>query len=242
MAGKSRKYIYFDAKAYINVLKQELKKAVKEVRDLLQDRITMEAKALPLNSIKTVYYKGRKIKQHEIHLANGGTTSDAQRKSALLKSIVSDQVKWESDNILRTAVRAMANNFKESHIGWYYEYGTGKRAENLPVTAYRIAAAGIRAHTPHRYGREIVTRSIHDNGGTWIDMGGNLRISHSPRGGETDEGFRKYIGDDVEAYHWYRTAYLSCRDDILQIYGKAIKEVHPGKFFKVMPRIVLGRD
>jgi hypothetical protein len=242
MAGKSRKYIYFDAKAYINALQQELKKAMKEVRDLLQDRVTMEAKALNLNAVRTVYYKGRKIKQHEVHLADGSTTSDAQRKGALLKSIVSDQIKWEGNNILRTAVRAMANNFKDSHIGWYYEYGTGKQAENLPVSAYRVAAAGIRAQNPHRYGREIVTRSVHEDGGTWVDMGGNLRTTHSPRGGETDPGFRKYIGDDVQAYHWYRKAYMSCKDDIAKIYGKAIKKVHPGKFMKVTPRIVLGRD
>jgi hypothetical protein len=105
-----------------------------------------------------------------------------------------------------------------------------------------VAAAGIRAHNRYRMGRDIVTRSVHDSDGTWVDMGGNLRRTRSPRGGESDEGFRKAIGDDVEAYHWFRRAYRESKDEMFDIFKDAIKKVHPAKFFKVRPRIVLGRD
>ena len=242
MAGKSRKYISFDSKGYINTLQQEMKRAMYEVRNLIQQRAIAQARALPLKKIKTVYYKGRKIKQNEVRLADGSTTSDASRRDALIQSIVNDEVKWQGNNILKTAVRAMANNFKESHIGWYYEYGTGSSAENLPPTAHAVAAAGIRAHNPYRHGSSIVTRSAHVDGGTWVDLGGNLRITRSPRGGETDEGFRKAIGQDVEAYHWFRQAYEMSKTEVFDIYKEALKRVHPGKFMKVRHRIVLGRD
>jgi hypothetical protein len=112
MAGKSTKYISFDAKGYINALQQELKKAMYKARNLLHQKAMANANALPLKKIKTVYYRGRKIKQNAVVMADGSVTSDAQRRQAVLASIINDEVKWQGDKVLKTAVRAMAKILK----------------------------------------------------------------------------------------------------------------------------------
>ena len=95
-------------------------------------------------------------------------------------------------------------------------------------------------------GAPIVSRSIEDNNGEWTDFGGNLRKTSSRVGGiggkdiptdsdgnkiatqqryaEIKDKFRKNIGEDIQAYEWYRKAVEEVSEEVLSIYTNAIRD------------------
>lgn len=226
MAGVGRprdgQYISFDVTAFISDLKRELKKATYGIQQQILANARENLMAIP-------------FKQNDVRLANGSITSDYDRKSAVLNSIVSKRLEWESNRILKGAVSALEKDWKDSHIGLYYEHGTGENSD------FYAPAYSIGDYNPFRRGtRQIVSRSFHINGGVWTDAGGNERQTYSPRGGDRNEGFIKYVGDDTLAYHWFEQAFKQVTDKALALYKEAMTRVHPGKYFRLKPIILLG--
>lgn len=228
---------------YINVdrLKVELQKvlreATNEVKNLLQSALIKNAKMLPM-------------KDNEVKLANGGVTSDKARQEALIQSIMSDRVStfeeyWEGV-VYGTYVGAMEKDFKDSHIGWYYEIGTGEESNPELYRRYGMSASlgDVNPYRLPHVGAPIVSRSKRD--GTWVDLGGNVRSTSSyvggiggdeiPKGSDgmpitTPEGykklkdkFRENIGEDIVAYEWYRKAVDEVSNQVLGIYTNAIRK------------------
>lgn len=225
----ARKIIRFKYREYIRDLEQELRKAMYRVRDAVHQKALEYAARLP-------------FKDNEVKLADGSTTSDAERAGAFLSSILVDRVSWEMNRtVLKTAVFAMRDNFKESHIGFYYEYGTGTKEDpDSPIfsigdgrnfNTFRLPVVGSR----------IVTRSKYVNGGVWEDLGGNKRITNSPRGGEYDQGFREYIGEDIEPHHWFERAYQESIEYALNEFREAVKRVPVSNYFILPRKYVIGR-
>lgn len=224
VSGRSS-YIDFDGKAYINALKKGIIDAMLELRDEIYKEAVKNAASLP-------------FKSNKVRLANGSFTSDAERVDALLKSIETDTFHWINHQVVRTAVKAMERNFSQSFIGLFYEYGTGEKFD--VSSGINIIDSSWNVYRVQKAGSPIVTRSKYINGGYWTDLGGNLRKTLSPRGGERDEGFIKYVGDDIEAHYWFRNAYLSVKDKVVERYKRVLEEVHPAKFIHLANRIVLG--
>lgn len=228
--ANENKFIYFNASGYIHALQMSLKEATKEIRDLLYDYI--------IDNLQKITFKDNKVR-----LTGGKVTSDSARKAAVLKSIrkeVIKYVKYSRDTIIISAVKALADNFKDSHIGIYYEYGTGLKAEDV-----KLPVAGDLNR--YRTGKEIVSRSKHIDysglgKGVWRDMGGNIRVTGSPEAGRRDQGFKKYIGDDIEAYHWFRNAVRKTRQEIIRIYNRAIAKVNPLDYLNIKSSFTLGKD
>lgn len=194
MAAGQRKILVFNARAYIDALAKQLKKANHAIRqDLMREM---------MSEIQTIDFKDNDVK-----MADGTVTSDAKRKSALLQSFATQQAEWITRTSLRSMVYAMKSNFKDSHVGLYYEFGTG--VEN--TTSNYESLGDWNPFRIHATGQPIVSRSRHvgmtagllRGKSAWHDIGGNMRVTGSKRGGQDDGGFRKYIGEDVEAYHWF---------------------------------------
>lgn len=224
----------FDYNAYLNDLRQSLKKATNEIRDLLIYEMKDRVRSLP-------------FKANEVKLAGGKTTSDLDRRYALIDSIRAGYTEWQENNVLKAVVRAMDTDFSESHIGWYYEIGTGEKSDLSLYNKYGFSES-LGDSNPYRIpkvGSPIVSRDRKD--GYWRDLGGNLRETSSSVGGignqnpptgkdgkpimdqdryrEVVERFRTYIGEDIEAYRWFEKSVEAVRKDIIDIYKKAVARV-----------------
>lgn len=217
--------MYFDLRSYLHELRREMKAAVTQLRDKFYEEAMRNVRNLPL-------------KKNKVVMKDGTETSDYKRRGALINSIVTERVEWIAECSLRTAVNALVKNFKDSHIGIYYEFGTGEEAED----ASRFSIGFLGDPNPFRKGKTIVTRSKHKNGGVWRDAGGNLRITRSPRGGDYDSGLREYIGEDIKAYHWFRNAFQSMEEEAVKVINDVFKKVSPLEFLHVRSSFVLGRD
>jgi hypothetical protein len=217
--------IEFNGSLYLQDLKKAMEVVTAEMREMLYKDIYSNASSLVM-------------KDNTVLMANGDTTSDAERKDALLDSILADKIEWIGGE-LHTAVRAIANNFKESHIGVYYEYGTGSAAlDNMQSLKYYT----LGDRNPYRTGKEIVSRSKYGrmikeevNGkgvtvgleGYWRDMAGNLRRTRSTWGGVRNEGFIRAIGGDTQPQLWYYRGVLNLKQKYRSMILEAIKKVNP---------------
>lgn len=173
-----------------------------------------------------------------VRLANGEYTTDRSRKAALLATVVTDTLVSKEKRITAT-VATMRDNFENSHIGWYYEYGTG----TLQKEAYPIA--GFEGSPRNRekgsgVGSPIVTRSRFIDAGAWEDLGGNMRLSKARRAGNHDADFMKYIEGETKAHSWFRdsVAYISATMD--QRLLKAVKSVAVSRYLHVKPVFTIG--
>jgi len=234
---RSKRFIDFDLNGYVNEVKQSVKSATKEIRDLIYQTA--------LHNAQSMHFK-----DNEVKLAGNEVTSDLDRMRSLLRSIITDHLEWESANVLKTGVRAMEQNFKESHIGIYYEFGTGEKLD--PAGAWYESVGDVNPFRTPGVGAPIVSRSKHTiykrnsgelptAGGYWRDLGGNLRYTTSSKGGLRTPEFVKYIGADVEAYHWFSNAVKVVRSKIIKIYLNAVKSVDFRKFFVVKSNMKLGK-
>ena len=203
------------------------------------------------------------MKDNEVKIVDSGSaiggvrvTSDAKRKTAVIKSIEKEAIESILDyfkgEIIGTVKAIDSGSLKESHVGIYYEWGTGVNAcrpAGLGLSEAGVSVSGTgywsklyNAMDANRYrtGREIVTRSKHINysglgKGLWRDMGGNIRITGSKRAGESGDKFRKYIGEDVKAYKWFENAIVVNRSNIIAIISDAVGSVNPFDYFSASP-------
>lgn len=218
-------FLFFNAKGYMQALRKNLEIASKEIRDLVHEKARQNAESLPFKDSKVALVSG--------------ITSDAARKTALFNSIVASNLDYQAAKIsdslasslptgtINYSVSAMGSNgnYKDSHIGIYYEYGTG---QGMDVGSLKNLPISLGDNNPHRdliSDKPIVTRggnkSTNDR---WTDAGGNLRVSKGP-GGERGDVFVKQIGDYVEAEHWFRKAYESVKDEARDKFRIAVKDV-----------------
>lgn len=225
--------MYLNADRLEMELRKRLRKANSEVKNLLRETMLRNVSALPMKS-------------NSVRMAGGSTTSDIERKNALINSITGDRVytyekTWDT-MVMGSYVDAMASNFKDSHVGWYYEVGTGEESDPDLYSEYGLSASlgDVNPYRLPEVGAPIVSRSRRDGG--WKDFGGNLRSTSSNIGGiggnEPPEGiepdryekikaqFRRSIGEDIEAYEWYRNAVEEVREEILSIYTNSIRDLN----------------
>lgn len=239
---------YFNAVKFNNDIKQAVARANRKIRTLVYTKVKANAEGLPMKSNRV--------------LTAEGTTSDAQRKGALLASIAEESLGWQAAQISSallelpskmntntsyiSEVSAMKKgDYKDTHVGNYYEYGTGEK-ENVA----RIKATGINLgdRNPFREpasNAPVVSRPL----STWTDMGGNIRKSYG-KGGVTraSKGFNNYVGDDIEAFSWFKDAYEEVRtsgkvkeayqEELSKVYSNFSKGNNP--YLKVKKKIVLG--
>lgn len=156
-----------------------------------------------------------------------GTTSDMLRKRALVTSIINDRVQWEMDGTkLSIVTKAMSKNFKESFIGWFYEFGTGTKFE-APRAGFSLPHPGD--PNPHRAfysGTTIVSRSRNDGDGYWTDMGGNKRKANSNIGGKPLNVF------NTPSYKWFERAHVETVEEIKRELEQVPEKVNITKFIK----------
>ncbi|MEM0173399.1 MAG: hypothetical protein QXI16_02715 [Sulfolobaceae archaeon] len=177
-------FLYFDIEAF-----------TKDFKKLMGDVLEVEGKFIA----EDMRDRLREIpfRKDIVRLAGGTVTSDAARRITLMRSIEFDVNRRLGRKVMLT-IMAMRKNFKESFIGWYYEYGTGEEYEGYPALGY--------VSHPYRTGQKIVTRSkflrYGSKKGMWVDQGGNLRITESPHAGD-EIVFEDGHTYDTPAYFWF---------------------------------------
>ena len=248
--------MYFDLDRYEAEMKKALMKATREVRQLLFDTI--------VRNIETLSFK-----DNPVQLADGRVTSDAARKKALLESISKEgHAKMHIENfasyygkvVINASVSAMATNFEESHVGWYYEIGTGEESDPRGYAKHGMSASmgDVNPYRLPHVGAPIVTRSVYD--GYWRDLGGNLRSTRSRMGGIGNpeppksihpdsyaamvDKFREYIGEDIKAYYWFESAVEEVSEQVLDIYKEAVASIDVFdpklKIFHINEKIIIS--
>lgn len=221
MARQAESLITFDKLNFEKSLRAECLSIMVDVKTKLLQITLANAMRMDFNNIPTI-------------LATGRMTSNALRKRSLIQSIVARRFNWElNGRKMRIRLSAMGSDFKESYIGWYYEYGTG--------TKYEPPKAGISLPYPGTYnkfralgdGSRLVTRSRYT--GTWTDMGGNERLSYSPKGGKPlPDSF------EVEAYHWVENGLNSVIPYAIERFKEVPNKVNQAKFLKGHKLIIRG--
>lgn len=237
----AKQVIQFNVTAFLNALGKELKKMNQTIRDELWDAIKDNMRDLP-------------FKKNPVRLSGGRETSDWERRIALFNSMVDSRANWITTTHLQSTIKAMAKDFKQSHIGLYYEYGTGEKQDLSGFKYESLGDPNLPFRVPNT-GARIVTRSSRlGMGGAWRDAGGNLRVTDSPRAGEPvrSDGakaarFRAYIGEDVEAAHWFRNAvenkYLNNRFKSLWVTAiKAVWSKNKIESFLILKDFTIGKD
>lgn len=213
MPRGAEKLMYLDVAAYIDALRKSFKKMVQELRNDVMEAAKWNARDID------------DWKKNPVQMV-GYMTSDYQRKSAVWNSFVTTRAQEVDKTLVRATVHALARNFKESHIGLYYEYGTGREQKE----GYYDDLGDLNPFRVHSVGAAIVTRSryiglksgMYPGKSIWKDAGGNYRVTGSRRGGDGDHndavrtmrtkkgyrqqnvGFRNYIGPDVKPHYWFR--------------------------------------
>lgn len=230
---KNTKLIYFKYNEYYHDILMSVKKVLPDIKKVVLSEMKYRAKSLPYktNPVKIVKSGSTVV-----------TTSDAQRRDAVIQSIGASRVEREVRDTLRLHFYALNKNFKESHIGIYYEYGTGEKADEAPLKIQNLRGSINR----YRTGKAIVSRSKHINyagigNGKWYDMGGNIRITGSPKAGVNDAKFRSYIGEDIEPKYWFSGA-LKARQEYIKARLRKAISIKLDKYLVLRPTFILGRD
>ncbi|ATO48586.1 hypothetical protein P4V86_03500 [Brevibacillus laterosporus] len=231
--------IYFQEQEFLIALKSALKESTMTIRQNILATALANARKLDMREKKTVRIEGQPI------------TSDRDRRNDLIKSIVALQTEWLSSSVggkantlLRMGVGAMEQDasFKKSYVGLYYEYGIGGKQD---PSGYWIEV--MADPNPWRSpGQYSVTRSKfkpEGRKGRWRDLGGNIRITKSPRGGERNPVLKR-IGQDFSAQFWFRSAFkqFSTKKFVLDQYKAAINKVDPRKYIVSKKTFTLGKD
>lgn len=222
------KYFYFDGAEYLKDVRKAIKEAMARVQDILYEEIRQSMYQLP-------------FKTEAVPMV-GKVTSDKERSQALFDSLVKINGAGrftESPHVsgyipptgsykthqsrMNVGIEVMGKNYGDSHIGWYYELGTGVYERVIPP-------AGLYVGDPNRFrkrGQPIVTRGFDKStDGYWTDMGGNLRRSKGP-GGRRTRAFAKRIGADVRQHRWFEESFKTHLPEIKQIIKEAALSVKP---------------
>jgi hypothetical protein len=244
-----------DALIYINLTKyqEDLEKAIQKVMERLHTELLelVKAKAAAMD-FKTI----------KARLVDGRETSDMERREAFLNSIVPHITGSIKSGVLTMAVAAMEDNFKDSHIGFYYEYGTGEEElpfspifnwgdwnpfRGVPRAGAPIVTRGYKEVVKNQYGEAIrvngrvLTRgSQHAHSVVWKDLGGNYRETNSVVGGIP---LKKEMYE-THAYRWMYNSYMEIKDKYFDEIQKAVYSVNPlsDKYFSYRKeiKIVVG--
>lgn len=232
--GLNAPFIQFKGNAYMDKLKKELRLAMKEIERTVYKDIRANLESIPFSDVNT-------------HL-DSGMTSDLDRKQAVMDSIKTN-LKYAENDLLVLTVDAMAENFKESFIGFYYEYGTGENFTGQRLNGFYSTNETIGEREPSpfvtptpnpmRSGPSIVTRDKSvDSGlgaGRYLDMGGNVHITHCSIAGEEVP-----YGYVVKAYHWFSNALEKNAIFIQKTLSEAVASVNISDFFIVADEFILG--
>ncbi|MEK5060938.1 MULTISPECIES: hypothetical protein [unclassified Paenibacillus] len=231
--------IYFREQEFLTDLKRELKAATMTIRQSILAEALANARKLDMREKKTVRIEGQ------------APMSDRDRRNDMIASIVALQTEWMSSavggkaqTLLKMGVGAMEQNssFKRSYVGLYYEYGIGGKQD---PSGYWIE--GMADPNPWRSaGQPSVTRSVFqpkDKKGRWRDLGGNTRVTNSPRGGERRPVLKR-IGQDFKGEFWFRKAFTkySTKKFVLEQYRSAISKVDPRRYLVAKKTFTLGKD
>lgn len=240
--SKKRNIMYFNFNKFYTDLKKELKKATSNIRNAILHEAKRNARRLKLRTNRTVRFYGQ-----------DQPVSDYDRRKDLIDSITTLQTKWlESqvgekalNSVLSMGVGAMEQNasFKKSYIGLYYEYGIGGQQDPSGYWIEEMADP----NPFRRPGEPSVTRSKlnpRNQAGKWKDLGGNIRITNSFKGGRRAP-ILKMIGRDFAGEFWFRRAFerYTKSNYVAMQYRTAVLKCHPAKYI-VIPKkkFVLGRD
>ncbi|WP_145052817.1 hypothetical protein [Paenibacillus xylanexedens] len=225
MIQRSSRLLYFDSEKYESDLNKALAAEIKEIRRDLKIEILRK-----LDSIN--------FKDNMVRLADGSYTDDRERKAALIGSILEGDLKANKKRIL-ASVSAMRNDFANSHIGWYYEYGTGtEQKEPYPIDG--VEGTPRNKEKAPGVGTAIVTRTRFRDGGIWTDLGGNMRLSKARRAGVNDQGFMDYIGEETHAHRWFRDSVQAMRIMLKKRLAQRIKTVPVARYMSIKPVYVIG--
>jgi len=168
-------------------------------------------------------------------------TSDRARAGAVLGNIQKSQVEATSGSAISMSVKWMASNWKDSHIGLYYEHGTGENQDGLYERMPSVS--GMSSSSRNKGKMASRTRFVdylgNGNPGTWRDMGGNLRYTGSLKAGQADAGFRNYVGEDVEAHYWFHGPSRVALKEVRGIIKLAIRSVPLTKYLKIRPKFMI---
>lgn len=211
-----------------DLLKSDLRKVMEITAKTMGGLLVAEAK----NNIRGIQFSKFPIRLagdavpevgFRSRTSNYGLT-DASRKSALLSSIVLDKAVRSTASKISVTVNTMANNFKDSHIGIYYEHGTGPYADGFT----QVSGAKYEAN-PNRGGKNIYTRP----GQLWTDLGGNSRISFAKK-------VQKVNGLAVYSYKWFEKAVKSTEKQFAKVLSEEMQHLHIAKYLQIKSTIVIG--
>lgn len=216
--ARGKNLINFDARRYAQSLRAECMKIMVIAKQMLYQQTVMNANSIDYST-------------NIIHMADESVTSDNARKRALIKSIVFDpsRMTWEDNYTrLRFTLTAMGSEFEDSHIGWFYEYGTGTNFRT-PPPGIRLPDCGDPNPRRNYHSSEpIVTRYRGDNEGLWFDMGGNKRITRSGEGGRhTPTSY------NTKEYRWMESALTATTPRVTEMLRDVHKRVNPSMFLTV---------
>ncbi len=219
--SNSSKWIYFDVGKYVEDLEKALVKVMTDINDEMYKEVRASASALP-------------FKNHKVYTVDG-VTSDAERSDKFIASIVQNRVVKLRKGIIHTSVHTMEDNFKDTHIGLYYEYGTGTKEDKDSPLPFMGDWNEYRNGGVPMAGARIVTRP-HE---LFTDAGGNLRVSNSVVPGMPI----KTPGWEVQAHHWFSEAYERMRASYFNRIVAVVRDINPisEKYLKVRTEINLGR-
>lgn len=218
--GKDELLFLFDVRKYKADVNMALKNALVKIRKEMILRMKMRLTAIP-------------FRNRSISLADGSKTTDIERKAALIESIAGSRIDGNlRDGVMRMSVTAMEDNFQDSHVGFYYEYGTGTQEESeSPHYLWGDWNPYRGAQIP---GQPILTRKA----GFYLDAGGNTRVSYSKNPGMpiTTPGW------EIEAHSWFRSTFDSMLDTILDELKEALYKVNPldRKYLKINPKLKIN--
>jgi hypothetical protein len=223
-------YIQFNMDYFLNDLGKVTEIAIKRVAGIVvgkakQNIATMRFTYFP------VRLAGEAVPKAGLRKTTSGYgRTDASRKHALLSSLVIDKVVKTSNTKMNVMVQTMASNFKDSHIGIYYEHGTGKHlGSNGGAWDFTLVKGSKYEHNPLRRGTDIYTRP----GQEWTDLGGNKRISHAGK-------LQKLNGFSIPAYHWFARAVEYANSQFNQVFNEEFSTLHINKYLQIKPNIVIG--
>lgn len=216
-----QKYFRFDSSGYLEKLRSTLKSALTATRDEMYIKVKDNASKLDYSDNQVTMLRGGGVHR----------TSDLDRKKAIVDSIYRDKVRQlTSQKKIVTTITALGKNWKDDHIGMYYEYGTGEYRSD------RHFKGEGQYWNPFRTSKTIVTRSVFSthmdsrskwgysglrqqnkqklfvNGqrwGTWVDMGGNTRLTRSAWGGQRTPKMEEKIGDGIYPEYWFRDTFFT---------------------------------
>jgi hypothetical protein len=219
------KYIIFRADYFIRDLGKVVEKTIQRVGELIVQQSKRNIAAIRFH-IYPIKLAGSSVPVAGLRkFGKGYEVTDNSRKKALINSIVLGEIKRRADARIGVLVRTMVSNFKDSHIGIYYEYGTGQYQSGgwVDVKGQKYE------HNPLRSGNYIYTRP----GQVWTDLGGNTRISSAGK-------LRRLDGFAVPAYYWFSNAVKEADKSFVKIFEEEFSVLDVRKYLQIKSKIILG--